>query len=76
MQQNLGIVTAGPVAHGGTSMSGGALLAPAEDTAPPLTLPKLCPECQDSGHCQNRFACKLVCWLCGGQTGFGFKVPA
>jgi hypothetical protein len=66
----------GSESHGATS---GAVVATirvlGQDTpALELQVPKLCPECLDSGFCQNRLACSLVCWWCGGQLGFGFGV--
>ena len=40
-----------------------------QEHASDLSVPKFCPECQDSGVCQNRFKCLLACWFCGGQMG-------
>ncbi len=49
----------------------GAVTVVWDSTVIPLVLvyPKLCPECLDSGKCQNRFDCALACWGCGGQMG-------
>jgi len=40
-----------------------------------LSVPKLCPECFDSGVCLNKLSCRLACWFCGGQMGL-FPVDA
>lgn len=47
------------------------------DEAEPVEAFTLCPVCSDTGIAPNKYpGCRLVCWCCGGQTGFWPDVAA